>query len=435
MVLSTLVKSPAQHLAETAPPTPSLLTATVQERVLATTMVTRGTVVATHLLEVTPVAAQGADALVVTGVHTSVGAPVTPGSVLVEVSGRPLIALPGSVPAYRDLRPGDEGDDVAQLQSALQELSYYSGAVDGHFGAATKNAVARLYGQLGYRMPETGGVNGVEERDALRAAEDAVEEAQREVDNLQRVIDSRSESAETPQPTEEPLEVQMEYLQKQLDDATMNLEELIARTGPMMPRNEVVFVPAFPARTTALGAEVGDQVESALVMISAGELEILAQFAPDQSELLANDMGVEIYSEILGLTASATIGSIGEVTIDGATDQASGGGSGAPYVPLNVVPDEPLEAAWAGQDVRLTITAAQTDGPVLVVPISAVTASANGRTTVSRVDVGESVVPVEVNAGASADGWVQIRPIDGELAAGDRVVVGEAARDMASDGA
>ena len=43
-----------------------------------------------------------------------------PGSVIVEVAGRPLFVFPGTVPAYRNLSPGETGTDVAQLQAGLR---------------------------------------------------------------------------------------------------------------------------------------------------------------------------------------------------------------------------------------------------------------------------------------------------------------------------
>ncbi|MFV2109040.1 hypothetical protein [Micromonospora sp. LOL_015] len=70
------------------------------------------------------------------------------GDVVAEVSGRPVIAMVGHFPAYRDVCPGMSGPDVAQLQRSLQPL--YGIRVDGHFGAATEAAISRLYRRLGY---------------------------------------------------------------------------------------------------------------------------------------------------------------------------------------------------------------------------------------------------------------------------------------------
>ncbi len=71
----------------------------------------------------------------------------------------------------------------------------------------------------------------------------------------------------------------------------------------------------------------------------------------------------------------------------------------------------------------MTVTSAQTASPVLVVPLSAVSAGADGRTTVSVLGTNDQVSRVEIRAGVSGDGFVEITPIGGELSEGDRVVV------------
>ncbi len=88
---------------------------------------------------------------VVTRTPIPVGGLVRAGDVLVEVTGRPVIALPGRLPAYRDLVVGDTGPDVAQLKQALVGLGYDAGAPDDTFTHQTAAAVAALYERLGYR--------------------------------------------------------------------------------------------------------------------------------------------------------------------------------------------------------------------------------------------------------------------------------------------
>ena len=51
---------------------------------------------------------------------------------------------PATVPAWRDLTPGESGPDVTELQNALASLGYYDGGdTPGYFGSATEDAVAR----------------------------------------------------------------------------------------------------------------------------------------------------------------------------------------------------------------------------------------------------------------------------------------------------
>jgi hypothetical protein len=49
------------------------------------------------------------------------------GDVLYRVDDRPVLLLCGTVPAYRDLRRGDAGNDVRQLNANLHELGYDAG--------------------------------------------------------------------------------------------------------------------------------------------------------------------------------------------------------------------------------------------------------------------------------------------------------------------
>lgn len=459
LVASTFVKSPAQQAAEAGAPPASVLTAPVDYRVLANTVVTRGTVAASAQYEVTPAGTtQGANTPVLTAVRTKVGARVEPGSVLLEVSGRPLIVLQGSVPAYRDLKPNDDGNDVAQLQNALKQLGHYHGGdKTGHFGPATKAAVTALYQHLGYDAPTTGGPGDEGDRSALQSAQDAVDNAQRAVDDMERQIagggssttsqssmkQAGSTGSGTPSATpgsggsgSEPLQVQLQYLEKALQQAKQVQADLVARTGPMLPAAEAAFLPGFPAQVVAFSAKVGDPVKAPLITLASGQLAVTAQLTTDQGGLLKPGMKVQVASETLGLQATGVVGAVGQVTTGGGSNPGSSGGSdgggsaqgqgGAPYIPVTVTPDSPLDSRWEGQDVRLTVTSAATPGPVLVVPLSAVTSGADGKATVSILQAdGHSTTRVEVDAGISGDGFVAVTPVvAGSLKAGQRVVVG-----------
>jgi peptidoglycan hydrolase-like protein with peptidoglycan-binding domain len=53
------------------------------------------------------------------------------------------------VPMYRDLRMGDRGQDVAQLQRVLQRLGVLEGELNGRFETSTSAAVSKWYESLG----------------------------------------------------------------------------------------------------------------------------------------------------------------------------------------------------------------------------------------------------------------------------------------------
>lgn len=74
---------------------------------------------------------------------------VEPGSTLYEVDQVPVRAVAGTVPFYRGLGLGDDGDDVSQLQETLRALDLLEGPADGEFGPATRRAVREWQEELG----------------------------------------------------------------------------------------------------------------------------------------------------------------------------------------------------------------------------------------------------------------------------------------------
>lgn len=288
----------------------------------------------------------------VTRVPKTRGEPIAAGQVVVEVSGRPLIVLPGSAPAYRDLREGQHGPDVTQLQQALRSLRLYSTKISGTFDAATRAAVLRLYGALGYDAPTTAAMNG----------------------------------------------------------ATASVT--------LLPRSEVMFLPAFPARVTAIGASVGDTVSDApLITVSSGALAVEGRLNPSEAGLIRAGKPLHITSEFLGQTADGTVSEVGDVASDNTT--------GEHYIPVTVATTEPLDARFEDQEVRLTIESASSISAVLVVPLAAVYSGADGATYVGMLDSGahESRVSVTVGItalGASTDpqGHRRGRPHRGQLTSG-----------------
>lgn len=70
------------------------------------------------------------------------------GDVFYRVDDKPALLLCGTVPAYRDLRGGDKGDDVRQLNRNLHELGYDTGAgidpSDDDFTGQTAGALEKL---------------------------------------------------------------------------------------------------------------------------------------------------------------------------------------------------------------------------------------------------------------------------------------------------
>ena len=107
-------------------------------------------------------------------------------------------------------------------------------------------------------------------------------------------------------------------------------------------------------------------------------------------------------------------------------------GTDAQHIAIELVPDDaPLQLV--GASVLITIPTQTTIGEALIVPISALSMRSDGRTQLQVEDRPGSVRTVIVVAGLSSQGFVEIKPVTGKVAVGDRVVIGSATRVSASD--
>ena len=143
--LGSRIESPADAAARTAPPAPSPILVPVEARVLSSTVVTRGTgrFGLPQKISLSPSALKASPGLIATLPLRN--AQLREGSVLMTASGRPVFLFQGLIPAYRDLVPGIRGDDVRQLEQALERLGFTPGPVDGRYDTQTAAAVARWY--------------------------------------------------------------------------------------------------------------------------------------------------------------------------------------------------------------------------------------------------------------------------------------------------
>ncbi|MFC8869537.1 peptidoglycan-binding protein [Streptomyces sp. NPDC057148] len=470
---SQVIKSPAQAAADTEPPPADVLTAPVERRVLKETVVLRGTVEAGESVTVTPVASggEGAAEPVVTKLPVEAGDTVRAGQVLLEVSGRPVFALRGKVPVYRDLKPGAEGDDVAQLQKALRSLGHGTGDdASGIFGAGTKAALQAFYAGLGYDPRPAVDDDG----EAVKSAEQGVRAAQRALEQAQSAAEAASaassETATGEGTTDEgttgggggsgtdqnpgadagegsgeregadrggdaEARRAVEWAREDLETARQVLTDARADAGPMLPAGEVVFLPGFPARVDSVSAAVGARVTTGVLTVSAGKLVVQGYLQERQKGLVRTGQPVEILAERSGTTVRGTVRSVSETLDedqeqgqDGASTDGAGGRrapAAALGYPVVVEPDKPLDPALAGQEVRLTVEAGSTDGKALVVPVTAVSVGSDGKSAVTVVATDGAQRRVRVTAGTQGDGYVEVVPeASGRLSPGALVVTG-----------
>lgn len=432
LAASTLVRSPEQVAADTRPPAASTMTAPVVQRVLANTTVLRGSFAAGQTFQVQPatVAASaggpGGGTPIVSALKAGPGDTVESRRVVAEVSGRPVFVLPGSVPAYRDMQPGESGADIAQLQKVLGDLGISTGHdTRGSFGAGTKTAVTKLYQQLGYPVPITGETTAA----AVRTAQQAVRQQEQAVADLEHGAAAPTGDKASGAPAGDTA-TQLRRARDQLRQSRQELAEAQAKDGPQVPLSEVLFLPSTPARVAAVPAKVGDKVTGPVMTLTAGGLTLTGRLLPGDAPLVKPGMKVTVLSETSGERMTGTVGSVGAPVTPGAADGTStarpGQAAGDPYVPVTVTPDEAWSPALEGQEVRITVVEAATQGEVLAVPASAVSSAVDGRTTVTVVAADGSRRPVDVTAGVVADNYVQVTAAGGTLKAGDQVLVGVA---------
>jgi hypothetical protein len=391
LVGASFVKSPQQLAADTAAPPPTVATAAVVSQVLTSSVQMRGVVYPSVQYDVyvsapssgSPPGAAGASsaagastgAVYISRLKVAAGDTIRNGEQLAELDGQPLFVLRGTVPAWRDLVPGESGPDVTELQDALASLGYYDGGdTAGYFGAATQDAVLLYYQHLGYTAPSSGGVPAADVvfLPSLPASVVAVN------------------GAAGQQPGQPFLE--------------------LAGRGSLALTGELP--PAYAGQVKAgLKVSIYDEVTG---IHAAGTVANLGTATVNVPTGTVVDIGSGAASAASASSASSSSSSSG-----------SSGGSGATtFIPLAVAPSAPLAAALNGENVLVTVDTGQTEGPVLTVPVAAIVTSASGTSYVTVVGAHGDQADIPVTPGISENGYVQVTPArSGALAAGDRVVV------------
>ncbi|WP_449282322.1 hypothetical protein [Leucobacter sp.] len=425
------VVSPAEIAARTAPPEPGPVTAPVEERVIENTIVARGEVTYADAVDVEIDAAGGEDRPVVTGHVPEIGTVFKAGNVALELAGRPVIVLPGTLPAYRSLNVGMRGPDVVQLKEALNAMGYAAGDPGSDlFEYDTATALGALYEQTGYEAANGGAEAQLALRDAERAVRDAntsVAQAQAE---LQEAVDGGARNVIGEQAA-------VNSAWEALSDAQETLVTAQEGVLPRLPSSEVLFLSDLPRRVDDVSVTRGDILSGSPMSVSGAALTITGTFSKQDADLLSEGDeafypgpdGDELSATVEKITAPRSGGGS-----DGENDESGEGGGqgGGDRYTVTLSPGEltPEQIdVLRGTNVRLRIPIASTDGEVLAVPIAALSAGSGGEDRVELLidvkngaDAETEIVPVE--AGLAADGFVEITSEDPRVAAGAKVVVG-----------
>lgn len=415
IVAGTRITSPADAIARTAAPEASEVTVPVELRTLNSEVVTRGDVTAAGAVEVVPEVGGLETPPIVTGQVPQVGAEITEGAALLEIVGRPLVVLAGELPMYRSLRPGMSGPDVEQLELTLERLGLDPGKVDDEYTASTGNAVAELFERIGYEPPAPDPQAEAE----LEAANDAVDQAEDAVEDAEEALDAAAPGPDGAPADEDALEDALDDARDQLADGRTARDEAAFAAGTPLPASEIVYVPSLPRRVDEVRVRRGGQIDGAVMSVSGASLVVTANVDDADHELLAVDQAVSIEVPT-GEQVAGTITGIAEAEGEGAT------GWDVTITPGELTPEQ--AEALRGQNVRVTVPIESTEGDVLAVPLAALTAGPGGETRVEVMRDGVAEL-VEVEVGLTAQGYAEVTAVDGTLAEGDLVVVGDGDED------
>jgi len=188
-------------------------------------------------------------------------------------------------------------------------------------------------------------------------------------------------------------------------------------SGIYIAKEELMFLPELPQRIDSAGVGIGDNpaVADAVVTLTGTRLSIRAAVASADAVQMSVGQPVDIRDDVTDTVVEGTLGVIAD---DIGTDPDNPG-----LVAIEVTPG-PGADRLAGANVRLSITVASTGEGVLAVPVSAVYSTVQGVSSVEVAEPDGTTRLVTVELGLSSAGLVEITPLEGELHAGDNVVVG-----------
>ncbi|GAB3146100.1 hypothetical protein GCM10027058_03290 [Microbacterium neimengense] len=466
LLVGTFVVSPVEAASRADAPEPGLITVPVEFGELSNDVTIRADVGYADAVEVTIDTATLSGPAVVTGQVPEVGAELNTLSIALEVAGRPVIVLPGDLPAYRSLRFGVSGPDVVQLKNALRSVGIDGGdPASNVFDAQTAAGITALYAAVGYPAPsgDEGAAQAVTAAEAgvrsaqqavaaaradldkarsgadvvaVKAADNAVAAAQRAVNDAISANRPASEIADLQdtlalrqlerQQLDAPADTSaqraaVDAANAQVQQAQQDLQR--AREGSMafLPSSEVLYLTGLPRRVDTVNVTRGAVLQGAAMTVSGATVRLTGSAGEADAALL--QVGGEASFELPdGTPHRAVITALAPSTSKDSTGRWS-----IELEPDPLTPEQIQQ--MQGSNVRVAIPVGATQGEVLSVPVAALTAGPGGEARVEIVE-GDPRDPdaktrlVTVKTGLAASGAVEITPLEGAVDEGDLVVVG-----------
>jgi hypothetical protein len=210
-------------------------------------------------------------------------------------------------------------------------------------------------------------------------------------------------------------DLDQQLAEARVQQLAVELDQFARKLGVQVPVDEIVFVPALPLRIESVTARVGDAARGPVLSVTDNQVVIASSLPLESAPLVKPGMPVAIDEQALGIRAGGTV-----TTVAG-TPGTHGVDGFHIYLEVRVDPTPtPLE----GFSLRLTIPVESTRGAVIAVPLSAVTLAADGTSRIQVQGEESGLDYVVVEPGLSANGFVEVTPVDQTLAPGQLVVVG-----------
>jgi len=370
------------------------------------------------------------------GTITSVvaaGTALEEGDVLYTVDGEPVVLLYGDTPAYRSLREARdnlEGNDVLQLEEALDALGYNSSgslSIDGEFTSYTADLVEQWQADIG--AVEDGSVDlgevvflpgPVTVLDVSVVPGDSVNDG--------RAVLTVTGSEATTGPD-------VLQLEQALADFGFDADGALIVDGVF----DEATTAAVMAWQASIGAVVDGTVDLGDIVFLSGPVRISDQLAPVGASVNAG-------SDVLAITSSDKVVSVSlpaadqditaagdavtvelpdattvPATVSSVATVATASSNGGPVFEMIVTLDDPSAAGDLDEaPVNVEIVTDRAEN-VVAVPVASLLALAEGGYAI-EVDRGDgSTQLVGIETGFYADGLVEVT--GGAIEPGDRVVV------------
>jgi hypothetical protein len=199
-----------------------------------------------------------------------------------------------------------------------------------------------------------------------------------------------------------------------VDRVAADLAMARSKLGMQVPADEIVFIPALPVRVHEVTARVGDPVRGTVMSVTDNQVSIDSSLPLNAGQLVKPGMAVTIDEQALGIKATGVVAWVAN------TPGTNGVDGYHIYFEVRVTE---TSARLEGVSVRLTIPIQSSQGTVTAVPVSALSLAADGTSRVQVANNG-SLEYIVVTPGLSADGYVEVRPVEATLVPGQLVVVG-----------